>query len=123
MNADVNKVNLRNKLALFSDHFNPRVVGRINDTAVRLVKFQGEFVWHHHELEDEMFLVLDGSFEMHFRDRVVRVDTGEFLIVPKGVEHKPVAAREVSVMLIEPATTLNTGNTIGDLTRTKLETI
>jgi mannose-6-phosphate isomerase-like protein (cupin superfamily) len=123
MNTDVNKVNLRDKLALFSDHFNPRVVGRINDTAVRLVKFQGEFVWHHHELEDEMFLVLDGSFEMHFRDRVVRVDIGEFLIVPKGVEHKPVAANEVSILLVEPATTLNTGNTIGDLTRTKLETI
>ncbi|NJK45102.1 MAG: cupin domain-containing protein [Pleurocapsa sp. SU_196_0] len=119
----MDKVNLRDKLALFSDHFNPRVVGRVNDTSVKLVKFQGEFVWHHHELEDEMFLVLDGSFEMHFRDRIVTVDSGEFLIVPRGVEHKPVAAREVSIMLIEPATTLNTGNTVGDLTRTKLETI
>jgi mannose-6-phosphate isomerase-like protein (cupin superfamily) len=120
----VEKVNLRAKLELFSDHFNPRLVGQINDTAVKLVKFQGEFVWHHHELEDEMFFVVDGSFDMHFRDQVVRLEAGEFLIVPKGVEHKPVAEREVAVMLIEPASTLNTGNAVGsDLTRTKLETI
>jgi mannose-6-phosphate isomerase-like protein (cupin superfamily) len=120
----VDKVNLREKLAVFSDHFNPRVVGQVNDTAVKLVKFQGEFVWHHHELEDEMFLVVNGSFDMHFRDRVIHLEAGEFLIVPRGVEHKPVAEREVAVMLIEPATTLNTGNAAhSELTRTKLETI
>jgi mannose-6-phosphate isomerase-like protein (cupin superfamily) len=119
----VDKINLRAKLELFHDHFNPRVVGQINDTAVKLVKFQGEFVWHHHELEDEMFLVLDGGFDMHFRDRIVHLEAGEFLIVPRGVEHKPVAEREVAVMLIEPASTLNTGNTVGELTRTTLETI
>jgi mannose-6-phosphate isomerase-like protein (cupin superfamily) len=118
------KVNLIDKLALFDDHFNPRVVGQVNDTAVKLVKFQGEFVWHSHEHEDELFFVVGGSFEMHFRDKIVTVNTGEFLIVPHGVEHKPVAEREVSIMLIEPATTLNTGDAApSDLTRTTLETI
>ena len=115
---------MRDKLELFTDYFNPRVVGQVNDTAVKLVKFQGEFVWHSHELEDEMFFVMSGEFEMHFRDKVVNVEAGEFLIVPKGVEHKPVAQREVAVMLIEPATTLNTGNAASsDLTRSTLETI
>ena len=118
------KVNVREKLELFSDYFNPRVVGQVNDTAVKLVKFQGEFVWHSHESEDEMFFVMDGEFKMHFRDRVVKLEAGEFLIVPKGVEHKPMAEREVSIMLIEPATTLNTGNAASsELTRTTLETI
>jgi mannose-6-phosphate isomerase-like protein (cupin superfamily) len=118
------KVNVREKLELFSDYFNPRVVGRVNDTAVKLVKFQGEFVWHSHEFEDEMFFVMNGSFEMHFRGEVVKLEAGEFLIVPKGVEHKPVAAQEVSIMLIEPVGTLNTGNAAAnELTRTTLETI
>lgn len=120
----MNKVSVAEKLGLFGDYFNPRVVGRINDTAVKLVKFQGEFVWHSHELEDEMFFVVDGSFDMHFRDKVVTINAGEFLIVPRGVEHKPVAQREVSVMLIEPDTTLNTGDAApNELTRTTLETI
>ena len=117
------KVNLQEKLALFSKHFSPKLVGQVNDTAVKLVKFQGEFVWHHHDLEDELFLVIDGSFEMHFRDRVVTLQAGEFLIVPRGVEHKPVAQQEVSVMLIEPATTLNTGNVVNERTVATLETL
>ena len=96
----------------------------MNDTAVKLVKFQGEFVWHSHEFEDEMFFVMDGRFEMHFRDQIVPLEAGEFLVVPKGVEHKPVAALEVSIMLIEPIGTLNTGNAApNELTRTTLETI
>lgn len=120
----MNKVNVAEKLELFDDYFNPRVVGQVNDTAVKLVKFQGEFVWHSHELEDEMFFVMSGEFEMHFRDKVVTITAGEFLIVPKGMEHKPVAQREVAIMLIEPATTLNTGNAISsELTRVTLETI
>ena len=96
----------------------------MNDTAVKLVKFQGEFVWHSHLEEDEMFFVMSGEFEMHFRDKIVKLEAGEFLIVPKGTEHKPVAQREVAVMLIEPATTLNTGDaTESNLTHSTLETI
>jgi mannose-6-phosphate isomerase-like protein (cupin superfamily) len=116
-------VNLRQKLNLFSDHWNPRIVGELNGQQVRLAKFQGEFVWHAHENEDELFLVLDGSFEMHFRDRVVAVREGEFLIVPKGVEHRPFAAEEVSVLLFEPAAIQHTGSVKSHFTRTELEKI
>lgn len=120
----MNKVNVQEKLELFTDYFNPRVIGQVNDTAVKLVKFQGEFVWHSHTEEDEMFFVMSGEFEMHFRDTIVMVTAGEFLIVPKGTEHKPVARREVAIMLIEPVSTLNTGDaTQSDLTRPTLETI
>ena len=120
----MDKINVAEKLELFTDHWSPKVVGQINNVAVKLVKFQGEFVWHSHELEDEMFFVMSGEFEMHFRDRIVMITAGEFLIVPKGTEHKPVAQREVAIMLIEPATTLNTGNAASsDLTRSTLETI
>ncbi len=117
------KVNLRDKLTLFTEHFSPKLVGQVNDTAVKLVKFQGEFVWHHHDTEDELFLVLGGSFEMHFRDKIVHLEAGEFLVVPHGVEHKPVAEYEVSIMLIEPATTLNTGNVVNERTVANPETI
>jgi mannose-6-phosphate isomerase-like protein (cupin superfamily) len=106
----VDKVNLREKLALFSDHWSPRVVGELNGQHVKLVKFRGEFVWHHHDHEDELFLVVAGRFRMDFRDRHVWLEEGEFLIVPRGVEHRPVAEEEVHVLLFEPATTLNTGN-------------
>lgn len=115
------KVNLQEKLSLISDHWNPRIVGELNGQQVKLVKFQGAFVWHSHELEDELFLVLQGSFQMEFRDRVVDLNEGEFLIVPRGVEHRPVAEKEVSVLLFEPATTINTGSERNDLTRTQLE--
>jgi mannose-6-phosphate isomerase-like protein (cupin superfamily) len=104
------KVNLAEKFAQFADHWSPKVVGELNGQQVKLVKFQGEFVWHQHDYEDELFLVVSGSFCMEFRDRIVDLSAGEFLIVPRGVEHRPVAEEEVQVMLFEPATTLNTGD-------------
>src|ERR1043165_1139660 len=103
------KVNIAQKLSLFSDHWNPRIVGELNGQQVKLAKFQGEFIWHSHEKEDELFLVLKGEFTMEFRDKNVHLKEGEFLIVPKGVEHRPVAENEVSILLFEPSTTLNTG--------------
>jgi mannose-6-phosphate isomerase-like protein (cupin superfamily) len=112
----MHKVNLRQKLALFSSHFDPKIVGELNGQHVKLVKFQGEFVWHQHEHEDELFLVLHGAFDMEFRDRVVEVREGEFIIVPRGVEHRPVAKNEVHVLLFEPASTLNTGNLVTERT-------
>lgn len=115
------KVSIAEKLSRFSDHWNPRIVGELNGQHVKLVKFKGEFVWHKHDDEDEMFYVIEGEFNMEFRDRVIALRPGEFLIVPKGVEHRPVAENEVSVMLFEPATTLNTGDTKGELTRETLE--
>lgn len=104
------KVNLKEKLAAFSDHWSPRIVGELNGQQVKLVKLKGEFVWHHHEREDELFLVLRGRLVIRFRDRDVVLDEGEFLVVPRGVEHQPVAEEETHVLLFEPASTLNTGN-------------
>lgn len=104
------KVNLKEKLALFDDHWNPRIVGELNGQHVKLVKFQGPFIWHRHEAEDELFLVVRGRFRMDFRDCAMWLEEGEFLIVPRGVEHCPVAEEEVHVLLFEPASTLNTGN-------------
>ena len=112
----MNKVNLKEKLSQFSDYFNQRIAGELNGQQVKLVKFQGEFVWHHHDNEDELFYVVKGSFDMHLRDKIVTVNTGEFLIMPRGVEHKPVAKEEVEIMLFEPASTLNTGNVENELT-------
>ena len=117
------KVSIKEKLSLFSDHWNPRIVGQLNGQHVRLAKFQGEFVWHQHEREDEFFLVIHGSFEMQFRDRVETLNEGDFIIVPHGVEHCPRAEEEVHVMLFEPATTLNTGGTENERTVHKLEEI
>jgi mannose-6-phosphate isomerase-like protein (cupin superfamily) len=110
------KVNVREKLALFSDYWNPRVVGELNGQHVKLTKFQGEFVWHDHAAEDEMFLVVRGSFRMDFRDRSVTLKEGEFIIVPRGVEHRPVAEREVEVLLFEPAGIKHTGDVESELT-------
>jgi GrpB-like predicted nucleotidyltransferase (UPF0157 family)/mannose-6-phosphate isomerase-like protein (cupin superfamily) len=104
------KVNIREKLALFHDHWSPRVVGELNGQQVKLVKFRGEFVWHKHDHEDELILVVHGRFRTDFRDREVWLGEGEFLIVPRGVEHRPVAEEEVHILLFEPAGTLNTGN-------------
>ena len=115
------KVTLADKLARISDHWHPRIVGELNGQHVKLVKFKGEFVWHQHEHEDELFLVVAGRFRMDLRDRQVWLEPGEFLIVPRGVEHRPVAEEEVSVLLFEPATTINTGSAGGELTRTILE--
>ena len=117
------KVNLSEKLSLFKDYWNPRIVGELNRQHVKLVKFKGEFVWHKHDLEDEMFFVVSGKFKMELRDKTIELKEGEFLIVPKGIEHRPVAEEEVSVMLFEPATTLNTGDTKGYLTKEHLEKI
>lgn len=119
----MDKVNILQKLSTFSDYWNPRIVGELNGQQVKLVKFKGEFVWHKHDNEDEMFLVVKGKFQMEFRDKTVELNEGEFIVVPKGVEHKPVAIEEVEIMLFEPDTTLNTGNTRGELTRDTLEKI
>lgn len=110
------KVNLSEKLELITEHWQPKVIGELNGQHVRLCKFQGKFVWHTHENEDELFLVLNGSFDMQYRDRVVTLTEGELVIVPRGVEHCPRATEEVSVLLFEPATTLNTGSAGGDRT-------
>ena len=112
----MHKVNLAEKLARIDDYWNPRIVGDLNGQHIKLVKLQGEFVWHHHDAEDEMFMVLHGSLTMRLRDREVVIGEGEFFIVPHGVEHQPVADEEVSVLLFEPAGTLNTGNTRNDFT-------
>jgi mannose-6-phosphate isomerase-like protein (cupin superfamily) len=104
------KVNLAEKLAHITDYWSPRVAGELNGQHVKLVKLKGEFVWHHHEHEDEMFLVIKGRLLMRLRDGYLTIDEGEFLIVPRGVEHQPVAEDEVHVLLFEPAGTLNTGN-------------
>jgi mannose-6-phosphate isomerase-like protein (cupin superfamily) len=108
-NEIVDKVNLVEKLALFRDYWSPKIVGELNGQYLKLVKFQGEFVWHHHEHEDELFLVVKGRLRMEFRDRQVWLEEGEFLIVPRKVEHRPVAEEEAHILLFEPATTLNTG--------------
>jgi mannose-6-phosphate isomerase-like protein (cupin superfamily) len=110
------KINLAEKLALFSEAWSPRIVGDLNDFQVKLVKLRGEFVWHHHESEDELFLVVRGRFCMRFRDREVWVEEGEFVIVPHGVEHCPFAPEEAHVLLLEPRTTVNTGSAGGDRT-------
>lgn len=117
------KVNLAEKLATFTDYFNPRVAGELNGQQVKLVKFKGSFVWHHHETEDELFYVVKGRFDMHLRDKVITVEAGEFLVVPHGVEHMPVAEEEVEILLFEPASTLNTGNVENDLTVRELKRI
>ena len=122
------KVNLAEKLSRFSDHFSPKIVGELNGQHVKLVKFQGEFVWHHHESEDELFLVLHGAFRMDYKDTAgaessMQLGEGEFVIVPRGTEHRPVASEEVHVMLFEPAGTLNTGNVRDTLTADNLQHI
>lgn len=118
----IEKVNLAEKLSLFSEHWSPKLVGEVNDSAVKLVKLKGEFVWHHHETEDELFLILKGRLLMKLRDQDLWLDEGEFVIIPHGVEHMPVAPEEVHLLLFEPKTTLNTGNvqnerTVADVKR------
>ena len=110
------KLNLTEKFAAFSEHWVPKIVAELNGQHVKLSKFMGEFVWHHHEHEDEMFLVHKGSFRMEFRDRTVTLTAGDCIVVPRGVEHRPVADEEVHVVLFEPAGTLNTGNVVGEKT-------
>ena len=117
------KVNITEKLARFDKYWSPKIVGELNGQHVKLVKFLGKFVWHHHDDEDEMFLVVDGRFRMEFRDREVWIEEGEFIVVPRGVEHRPVAEEGASVMLFEPASTLNTGNVRDEMTVTELDRI
>jgi mannose-6-phosphate isomerase-like protein (cupin superfamily) len=117
------KTNLAEKFAMFSEHWSPKIVGELNGQYVKLTKFQGEFVWHRHDAEDELFLVVKGKFAMHFRDRVEEVQEGEFLIIPAGAEHKPVAEQEVHVLLFEPKSTLNTGNVRNERTLDELQTL
>jgi len=117
------KINLAEKLARVSEYWSPKIVGEVNDFHVKIVKFQGEFLWHHHENEDEMFLVVKGTMRMRFRERDVLVREGEFIIVPRGVEHMPAAEGEVHVVLFEPKSTLNTGNVRNERTVAKLERI
>ena len=119
----MNKVNLNEKLSLFTAHWKPKIVGELNGQQIKLVKFKGPFVWHHHDDEDEMFMVVKGRFRMEFQEKNVWIEEGEFIIVPKGVEHRPVADEEASVLLFEPMTTLNTGNVTGELTQAELESI
>jgi len=136
------KINLGDKLSLFSDHWGPRIIGELNGQQVKLVKFKGPFTWHHHDNEDELFLVVKGRFRMEFREaslasgaerkqpdreadreRSIWLEAGELIIVPRGVEHRPVADEEAHVLLFEPASTLNTGNVENELTIHNLETL
>jgi len=117
----VETINLREKFSRFSDYCNPRIIGEVNDCHVKAVKLKGEFIWHHHDQEDELFLVVKGTLRMKFRGREAVVNEGEFVIVPRGVEHCPVADEEVHIVLIEPKTTSNTGNITNERTVAQLE--
>jgi len=117
------KINVSEKLSMIHKYWDPHVAEELNGQQVKLVKFKGEFNWHHHENEDELFYVVKGSFDMHLQEKVVTIKEGEFIIIPCGVEHKPVANEEVEVMLFEPASTLNTGNTVNERTVTDLKRI
>ena len=117
----MNVINIAEKLSQISEHWQPHVVGELNGQQVKLTKLQGEFDWHHHEAEDELFYLVSGELELQFRDRTVTVKAGEFCIVPRGVEHRPVAHSECHVMLFEPATTLNTGNVRNERTLEQLK--
>jgi mannose-6-phosphate isomerase-like protein (cupin superfamily) len=112
----VETINLKDKFDLIHDQWNPRILGEVNDCAIKAVKLQGEFIWHHHDHEDELFLVTKGTLRMRFRDREAIIREGEFVIVPRGVEHLPVADEEVHLVLIEPKSTLNTGNITNERT-------
>ena len=117
------KINLAAKFELFSEHWSPKIVGELNGQHVKLVKLQGEFVWHKHDEEDELFFVVRGTLQMQFRDKTVSIHENEFLIVPRGVEHRPVGEEEVWVMLFEPASTLNTGDAESELTKDRWDWI
>ena len=119
----MDKVNLAQKFSMFNDYWSPKIVGELNDSHVKLVKLQGEFVWHHHETEDELFLVVKGSLQIKLRDQDIFLEEGEFVIIPRGVEHLPIAKDEVHVLLLEPKTTLNTGNVGNERTVLDLERI
>ncbi|MBK9284146.1 MAG: cupin domain-containing protein [Sphingobacteriaceae bacterium] len=117
------KVNIGEKLNLFHEHWSPHIVGELNGQHIKLAKLKGEFVWHKHDLEDEMFLVLKGTLTMHLRDKIIVIKEKEFIIIPKGTEHKPEAIEEVEVLLFEPISTLNTGDVKNNLTKSDLKKI
>jgi len=121
--GSIKSVSLIEKLNSFQDYWSPKIVGEVNESFVKLVKLKGEFVWHHHEAEDELFLVVKGSLLIRLRDRDVRVEEGEFVVIPRGVEHLPVADEEVHVLLLEPKSTLNTGNVANERTVADLDRI
>jgi len=121
MLMEIKKVILEDKFAKFNDYWNPRIIGELNGQQVKVAKLKGEFVFHHHEDEDEMFLVLAGHLKMVLEDKTININPGEFIIIPKGVNHKPIADEEVHLLLFEPASTLHTGNVRHELTKDKLE--
>lgn len=120
---DIQKINLNQKFETFTDHWHPRLLGRLNGQEVKIARLKGEFVWHKHEAEDEMFFVLSGTLKIELEDKTLKLSEGEMVIIPKGVMHRPIADEEVKVMLFEPAGTVNTGNTRGNLTRDVIEEI
>ena len=117
----IKKINLKEKLSTFTDHWKPKIVGELNNQHVKIAKFKGDFIMHHHENEDELFFIIKGVLNIDFDDKTMEINEGEFVIIPRGVNHKPYSLDEVEVLLFEPATTLNTGNEINDLTINKLE--
>ena len=117
----MDKVNIAEKLSLFNDYCNPRIIGELNGQQVKAVKLNGEFIWHKHDNEDELFMVMKGTLFMELRDKTITINEGEFLIVPRATEHKPVAKEEVHILLFEPASTLNTGEVQNELTKTVLQ--
>jgi mannose-6-phosphate isomerase-like protein (cupin superfamily) len=119
----IDKINIAEKLSLINEYWSPNIAGELNGQFVKLVKFKGEFTWHHHENEDEMFLVVKGKFRMELKEKSIDVNEGEYIIIPRGVDHKPVAEEEVHVMLFEPASTLNTGNVKNEFTKENLQQI
>ncbi|MEO9887231.1 MAG: cupin domain-containing protein [Balneola sp.] len=120
---EINKVNLDSKLKTFNEYWTPKIVGELNNQFVKIAKSKGEFIMHKHELEDELFYVIDGKLFIELADKTLELNKGEFVVIPKGIEHKPFAPEEVSVMLFEPASTLNTGNTQNELTVSELDKI
>jgi mannose-6-phosphate isomerase-like protein (cupin superfamily) len=119
----MDKINLADKFSLFHEYWTPKLVGELNGQQLKIAKLSGEFIWHHHEDADEMFLVIRGQLQIEFRDKLIELQEGELLVVPKGVEHRPVAKEEVWVLLIETAGTLNTGNVVDDKTLSHLESL
>jgi len=119
----IEKINILSKSVKITEHWSPKIVGELNGQQVKLAKIKGEFTWHKHDNEDELFYVVDGSFEMHLRDRIIEINKGEMIIIPRGVEHKPVANSEAIIMLFEPNTTINTGNQINDFTKIDLDIV
>src|SRR4051812_30916200 len=117
------KVNVLEKFVHIKDYWSPKIVGELNGQQVKLAKLKGEFIWHHHDNEDELFLIVKGTLRIEYKDRVVELNENEFVIVPRGIGHKPIAEEEVWVMLFEPATTLNTGNIVNERTKEKLDTV